>query len=128
LDHFLRILADTFFLSLLQELFDSILWNAVNSLWDSPVQPTLGSEWKTWKHEVMKWFSTSHPISSGGDLQQQTSDDLLTTSLQLSRKRPKLEVRRAEAHASQVETIGSGQAITLDIDSAYFNGRDTVTG
>jgi len=127
LDHFLRILADTFFLSLLQELFDSILWNAVNSLWDSPVQPTLGSEWKTWKHEVMKWFSTSHPISSGGDLQQQTSDDLLTTSLQLSRKRPKLEVRRAEAHASQVETIGSGQAITLDIDSAYFNGRDTVT-
>ncbi|XP_062154230.1 histone-lysine N-methyltransferase SUVR5 isoform X2 [Alnus glutinosa] len=110
-----------------EELFDSILWNAVNSLWDSPVQPTLGSEWKTWKHEVMKWFSTSHPISSGGDLQQQTSDDLLTTSLQLSRKRPKLEVRRAEAHASQVETIGSGQAITLEIDSAYFNGRDTVT-
>lgn len=109
-----------------EELFDSILWNDVNSLWDSPVQPTLGSEWKTWKHEVMKWFSTSHPISGGGDMQQQTSDDLLTTSLQLSRKRPKLEVRRAEPHASQVETFGSDQAITLDIDSAYFSGRDTV--
>ncbi|GMY11618.1 histone-lysine N-methyltransferase SUVR5 isoform X1 [Fagus crenata] len=111
-----------------EELFDSILWNAVNSLWDSPVQPTLGSEWKTWKHEVMKWFSTSHPISSGGDAQQQTSDGLLTTGPQFSRKRPKLEVRRAEAHASQVETIGSDQAMTLEIDSSYFSVRDTVNG
>ncbi|KAG2719951.1 hypothetical protein I3760_02G014500 [Carya illinoinensis] len=109
-----------------EDLFDSILWNEVNSLWDSPVQPTLGSEWKTWKHEVMKWFSTSHPVFSAGDMQQQASDDLLTTSLQLSRKRPKLEVRRAEPHASQVETFGSDQAVTLEIDSAYFSSRDTV--
>lgn len=109
-----------------EELVESILWNSVNSLKDSLVQPTLGSEWKTWKHEVMKWFSTSHPISTGGDMQQQTSDDLLTTNLQVSRKRPKLEVRRAEAHASQMEAIGSDQAITFEIDSAYFNGRDTV--
>lgn len=111
-----------------EELFDSILWNAVNALWDSPVQPTLGSEWKTWKHEVMKWFSTSHPIASGGDAQQQTNDGLLTTGLQFSRKRPKLEVRRAEAHASQVETIGSDQAMNLEIDSSYFSVRDTVNG
>ncbi|GAV68269.1 SET domain-containing protein/Pre-SET domain-containing protein [Cephalotus follicularis] len=103
-----------------EELFDCILWNEVKSLWDAPVQPTLGSEWKTWKHEVMKWFS-SHPISTGGDLEQRSSDGPLTTSLQVGRKRPKLEVRRAEAHASQVEANGSNQAMNVDIDTEFFN-------
>ncbi|KAG7993858.1 hypothetical protein I3843_01G027000 [Carya illinoinensis] len=110
-----------------EDLFDFILWKEVNSLWDSPVQPTLGSEWKTWKHEVMKWFSTAHPVSSARDVQLQTSDDLLNTNLQLSKKRPKLEVRRAEPHAFAVETFVSDQAITLEIDSAYSNGQDAVS-
>ncbi|XP_039053405.1 histone-lysine N-methyltransferase SUVR5-like isoform X2 [Hibiscus syriacus] len=52
-----------------EELYDAILWNEVRSLGDATVQPTLGSEWKTWKHEVVKWFSTSHPVSSAGDYQ-----------------------------------------------------------
>ncbi|PQP92515.1 histone-lysine N-methyltransferase SUVR5 [Prunus yedoensis var. nudiflora] len=109
-----------------EELVESILWNEVQSLQNAPLQPTLGSEWKTWKHEVMKWFSTSHPISNGVDFQQQSSDGPLATSLQTGRKRPKLEVRRAEAHASQVESRGSDEAIAIEIDSEFFNNRDTA--
>ncbi|XP_031270722.1 histone-lysine N-methyltransferase SUVR5 isoform X6 [Pistacia vera] len=108
------------------ELYDFILWNEVNSLWDAPVQPTLGSEWKTWKHEVMKWFSTSHPLSNGGELEQRSSDGPSTTSLQASRKRPKLEVRRAEPHASVMENNDSNQPLAFEIDSEFFNSRDTV--
>ncbi|GKU99115.1 hypothetical protein SLEP1_g12009 [Rubroshorea leprosula] len=107
-----------------EELFDSVLWNEVKSLWDAPVQPTLGSEWKTWKHEVMKWFSTSHPISTAGDMGQKGGDGSL--NLQVSRKRPKLEVRRAEMHASQMQTNGSDQTMTVEIDSDFFSSRDTV--
>ncbi|GLU13667.1 hypothetical protein SLE2022_302870 [Rubroshorea leprosula] len=107
-----------------EELFDSILWNEVRSLWDAPVQPTLGSEWKTWKHEVMKWFSTSHPISTAGGIGQRGSDGSLNA--QVSQKRPKLEVRRAETHASQVQTNNSDQTMTVEIDSDFFSSRDTV--
>ncbi|XP_048334681.2 histone-lysine N-methyltransferase SUVR5 isoform X3 [Ziziphus jujuba] len=109
-----------------EELYDSILWNEVHSLRDAPVQPTLGSEWKTWKHEVMKWFSTSNPMTNGGESQQQSNDSPLTASPQVSRKRPKLEVRRAETHASQVESRGSDQSVTLEIDSGFFNNVDIV--
>ncbi|TQD72798.1 hypothetical protein C1H46_041671 [Malus baccata] len=109
-----------------KELVDSILWNEVQSLQNAPLQPTLGSEWKTWKHEVMKWFSTSHPISNSVDMQKQSSDGPLTPNPQVGRKRPKLEVRRAEANASQVETRGSDEAIAIEIDSEFFNNRDTA--
>lgn len=108
-----------------EELYDYILWNEVNSLWDAPVQPTLGSEWKTWKHEVMKWFSTSHPLSNGGDMEPRQSDGSLTTSLQVCRKRPKLEVRRPDSHASPLENSDSNQPLALEIDSEYFNSQDT---
>ncbi|KAK9285293.1 hypothetical protein L1049_024484 [Liquidambar formosana] len=109
-----------------EELISAILWKEINSPWDAPVQPKLGSEWKTWKHEVMKWFSTSHPITSGGDTEQQSCDSPSTTNMQISRKRPKLEVRRADVHASQVETKDSHQAITVDIDSGFFDSRDII--
>ncbi|XP_062102311.1 histone-lysine N-methyltransferase SUVR5 isoform X2 [Humulus lupulus] len=111
-----------------EELFDSIQWNEVHSLRDALVQPTLGSEWKTWKQEVMKWFSTSHPLTSGGDQQQESSDGPLTPSLQVSRKRPKLEVRRAETHAFQVESRESNQSGNLEIDSDFFDHRDIING
>ncbi|KAM6564508.1 hypothetical protein CsatB_024506 [Cannabis sativa] len=111
-----------------EELFDSIQWNDVHSLRDALVQPTLGSEWKTWKQEVMKWFSTSHPLTSGVDQQQESSDGPLTPSLQVSRKRPKLEVRRAETHAFQVESRESNQSGNLEIDSYYFDNRDIING
>ncbi|XVF61946.1 hypothetical protein PTKIN_Ptkin08bG0175900 [Pterospermum kingtungense] len=104
-----------------EELFDSILWNEVRSH-----QPALGSEWKTWKHEVMKWFSTSHPVSTSGDIDQRNTNGPSNTSLQVSRKRPKLEVRRAETHASQVQSNDSDQAMTVEIDSEFFSSQDAV--
>ncbi|GMP28218.1 hypothetical protein CsSME_00003856 [Camellia sinensis var. sinensis] len=106
-----------------EELFDSIMWDEVSLLLDVAVQPELVSEMKNWKHEVMKWFSTSHPLPSGGDMEQRTKDSPLTAGLQLSRKRPKLEVRRAESHTSQVDTHGSQQAISVEIDAGFFDGR-----
>ncbi|KAJ6740190.1 HISTONE-LYSINE N-METHYLTRANSFERASE SUVR5 [Salix purpurea] len=113
-------------LQLAPELSNSILWNEIDSLRDASVQSTLASEWKTWKHEAMKWFSTSHPVASGGDMEQQNCDSLSPTiSLQASRKRPKLEVRRAETHASQMETTSPLQTLTVEIDSEFFSNRDT---
>ncbi|CAK7339486.1 unnamed protein product [Dovyalis caffra] len=110
-----------------EELSNSILWDEIDSLRDAPVQSTLGSEWKTWKHEAMKWFSISHLATSGGDMEQQNCDSLSPTiSLQASRKRPKLEVRRAETHASQVEISSPLQTTTVEIDSEFFNNRDPV--
>ncbi|XP_059645176.1 histone-lysine N-methyltransferase SUVR5 isoform X2 [Cornus florida] len=109
-----------------EELVDSIMWNEINLLSDVAVQSELGSEWKSWKHEVMKCFSLSNPISSDGDMEQQSNDSPLPTGLQVSTKRPKLEVRRAEAHAFQVDTQGSHQAGTVEIDTGFFDGRDTV--
>ncbi|XP_022751346.1 histone-lysine N-methyltransferase SUVR5-like isoform X2 [Durio zibethinus] len=109
-----------------EELFDTILWNEVRSLGDAPVQPTLGSEWKTWKHEVMKWFSTSHPVSTAGDVDHWNGDGPSNISTQVSKKRPKLEVRRAETHASQVQSNGSDQTITVEIDSDFFSRQDAV--
>ncbi|XP_027361259.1 histone-lysine N-methyltransferase SUVR5-like isoform X2 [Abrus precatorius] len=110
-----------------EELFDSISWNDVNTLWDAPVQPLLGSEWKTLKHDVMKWFSTPHSLTSSKDTQQQSSDDLYQANLQVCRKRPKLEVRRAETHASQVEIKGSDHSIALDTDPGFFKNQDTLS-
>ncbi|XP_050205052.1 histone-lysine N-methyltransferase SUVR5 [Mercurialis annua] len=109
-----------------EELSESILWNEVNSLWNAPVQPTLGSERKTWKQEVMKFFSTSHFVSHSGDLEHRSSGSSSTVSLQVSRKRPKLEVRRAEPQASQVETNSPLQTMTVEIDSEFFNNRDNM--
>ncbi|KAJ8764536.1 hypothetical protein K2173_006276 [Erythroxylum novogranatense] len=109
-----------------EELFDSILWDDISSLRDPPGQPTFTSEWKTWKHEVMKWFSTSHPISSGDDMEHRSCDSPSTPSLQVSMKRPKLEVRRAEPHSSQVETSNTLQSMTVEIDSEFFNNRDSI--
>lgn len=110
-----------------EELFDSILWNDVNNLWDSPVQPILGSEWKTWKHDIMKWFAPSPPLSSSKDTPRQISLDPYQTNLQVSRKRPKLEVRRADTHASKVEFKGADHAIALVNDPGFFKNQETLS-
>ncbi|GAB4848903.1 hypothetical protein Ancab_003715 [Ancistrocladus abbreviatus] len=113
-----------------EELAASILWNEVNSLRDAQGQPALGPEWKTWKHEVMKYFSTSHLLSSCGDLEQVNTDRNINgplTSVQVGRKRAKLEVRRAEPHASQLENQNSREDTAVEIDSEFFVGRTTVT-
>ncbi|KAK7252873.1 hypothetical protein RIF29_37126 [Crotalaria pallida] len=109
-----------------EELLNSILWNDVKTLWDELVQPTLSSEWKTWKHDVIKWFSTSPSLSSNKITQQQTSDGSYQANLQVCRKRPKLEVRRADTHASQVETKVSDHSIALESDPAFFKSQDTL--
>ncbi|KAG8384504.1 hypothetical protein BUALT_Bualt04G0124800 [Buddleja alternifolia] len=102
-----------------EELADSILWNEVNLPSSEPSQGDLGSDWKSWKHEVMKWFSVSHPICNAVGSDQPINDSLLTTGLQLTRKRPKLEVRRADTHASS-----SHQSV--ETDSTFFNGFEIV--
>ncbi|XP_065874017.1 histone-lysine N-methyltransferase SUVR5-like [Euphorbia lathyris] len=109
-----------------EELSDSIRWNEVNSLSNAPVQPTLGSEWKTWKHEFMKWFSTSQTLSSSGDVEQRSCESPSNMSLPVSRKRAKLEVRRAEPHASQVETSNSLQSMAAETDSGFFSNRGSI--
>ncbi|XP_027151736.1 histone-lysine N-methyltransferase SUVR5 isoform X1 [Coffea eugenioides] len=106
-----------------EELVESIVWDEVHSLSNATAQLDLSTEWRTWKHEVMKWFSMSNPISSGGDLEQPSNDSPLTVGIQMSRKRPKLEVRRAEMHGSQAQVIQSShQDVAVEIDSAFFNG------
>ncbi|KAK7263044.1 hypothetical protein RJT34_30628 [Clitoria ternatea] len=110
-----------------EELFDSIIWNDINTLWDAPAQPTLGLEWKAWKHDVIKWFSRLPSFTSSKDMQQKTSDGLYQVSLQVCRKRPKLEVRRADMHGSLVETKSLDHAITLETDSGFCRNQDTLS-
>ena len=78
-------------------MFDSILWNDVHTLRDAPTQQKLNSEWKTWNHDVMKWFSTFISFSSNSSAHQHSfsNDGLYQASLQDGSKRPKLNVRRA---------------------------------
>ncbi|KAL0377808.1 UNVERIFIED_CONTAM: Histone-lysine N-methyltransferase SUVR5 [Sesamum radiatum] len=105
-----------------EELADSILWNEVNLLSSEAAQADLGSDWKSWKHEVMKWFSVSHPISTAVGSDQPINDSPLTMGLQMTRKRPKLEIRRADTHASS-----SHQSVPVETDSTFFNGYDVNT-
>ncbi|RYQ80435.1 hypothetical protein Ahy_Scaffold1g106850 isoform B [Arachis hypogaea] len=110
-----------------EELSDSILWNDVNSLWRTPAQPMLGSDWKSWKHDVMKWFTTSPSLSCSKDTQPQTPDASYAANLQVSRKRAKLEVRRADTHASQAERKDVNQSVALETDLGFFKNQDTLS-
>ncbi|KAK4346551.1 hypothetical protein RND71_032890 [Anisodus tanguticus] len=106
-----------------EELADSILGNELNSLPNEGLHLDLNSQWKNCKSEVMKWFSVSHPVSGSGDVEQPNNDSPLTMELQQSRKRPKLEVRRAEAHALPVEFQVSHQAVTVGFDAGVLGGH-----
>nr|XP_043614792.1 histone-lysine N-methyltransferase SUVR5 [Erigeron canadensis]XP_043614793.1 histone-lysine N-methyltransferase SUVR5 [Erigeron canadensis] len=99
-----------------EELSDAINWNEVHTLPTSSVQPEVSSEWKTMKPEVMKWFSMSNPSFSNGDIEQQSDEVFPNMGLQVSRKRPKLEIRRAEVHPLPLETK------PVEIDSTFFDG------
>ncbi|KAI3669885.1 hypothetical protein L6452_41347 [Arctium lappa] len=101
-----------------EELGEAINWNEVHTLSNE-----VGSEWKALKPEVMKWFSMSNPSFNTGDTEQQSNDGFSNTGLQVSRKRPKLEVRRAEMQTPQLETEGSNQSLAIGIDSRFFNGQ-----
>lgn len=106
-----------------EELGEAINWNEVHTLSNAAVQAEVGSEWKTLKPEVMKWFSMSNPSFNGGDMEQQSNDRFSNTGLQVSRKRPKLEIRRAEMQTPQLETEGSNQSLAVEMDSRFFNGQ-----
>ncbi|KAM3363600.1 histone-lysine N-methyltransferase SUVR5 isoform X2 [Capsicum galapagoense] len=107
-----------------EELADSILLNELNSLSNEGLDFDLNSQWKNCKSEVMKWFSLSHPLSDSGDIEQPNNDSPLTMELQQSRKRPKLEVRRAETHALPVEFQVSHQAVPAGFDAGILGGHN----
>lgn len=104
-----------------QELVNSIRWDEVHSLSNGSAQLELNTEWKSWKHEVMKGFSISNPTSNSGDMEKRNNENPRGMEIQMSRKRPKLEVRRAEGHSSQVGPI-SNHDQSVEIDSAFFSG------
>ncbi|CAH2061333.1 unnamed protein product [Thlaspi arvense] len=108
-------------IELLNEEFDNcIQWNEVKSISDSQMQLMVLSEWKTWKHDVTKWFSISR--RSVGEIAQQESSSktVFDSDVQASRKRPKLEIRRAETtQASQMETD-----VLTATGSEFFSFRD----
>lgn len=110
-----------------EELVESIMWNEINLLWDAPVQQDMGPEWKTWKQDAMKLFSILNPISSGGDTEQNCNDNLSPTNLQTSRKRAKLEIRRADFHTSSTDpkVSQSHQSLAIGIDTGFFDGGDS---
>ncbi|KAI4330330.1 hypothetical protein MLD38_028628 [Melastoma candidum] len=117
--------------TLKEELFENVLWKEVNSLWNGVIQGVLGSEWRTWKHDVVKWFSAAHehqPLTNVDCFQQHDLNHLVIPSVPVMVKRPKLEVRRAEVHASQLDATESGEATNIVIESAYFNHEDTANG
>lgn len=100
---------------LIEELENAILWDNVSKLWENPVQPGQSEEWKTWKREVMKVFSTTIPytiLASDKKVDKESREDygrtdpLDTDNLEVSRKRQKLEVRRGISSETK-DTNGS---------------------
>ncbi|EOA26462.1 hypothetical protein CARUB_v10022510mg [Capsella rubella] len=103
-------------IELLNEEFDScIKWNEVKSVSETTM---VLSEWKTWKHDIAKWFSISR--RSIGEIAQQNGENVFNSDVQTSHKRPKLEIRRAETtNASQMVTETSPQELAA-MDSEPF--------
>lgn len=118
---------------LMKELVNSVLWDDVAKLWDAPVQPNLGSDWKTWKQECMKWFSISNPLPAPGfegENEKTTHfEDMDITKSELSRKRPKLEIRRGETRSSEVADVQGSepQAHMQMVDSFISNQQELST-
>ncbi|CAA7033173.1 unnamed protein product [Microthlaspi erraticum] len=105
-----------------EELDNCIRWNEVKSVSDSSSQTQLMvlSEWKTWKHDTRKWFSISRRTVGEVAEQSNSSKSVFDSDVQASRKRPKLEIRRAET------TNASPQQELPAIDSEFFSQRDSV--
>lgn len=114
---------------LTKELMASVQWSKVEDLWNAPIQPELGSEWKTWKLEAMRWFSTSHPIAKDANVSQRNCDASVSMEPRNSSKRPKLEIRRAESCASQIEPSDCrivSQYVKVDTDSGHSACQGTI--
>ncbi|KAE8720641.1 Detected protein of unknown function [Hibiscus syriacus] len=59
-------------------------------------------------------------------LRNENSDSPSHTSIPVSKKRPKLEICRAQTHASQVLSNDSDQIMAVEIDSDFFSNRDAA--
>ncbi|XP_076921428.1 histone-lysine N-methyltransferase SUVR5-like [Bidens hawaiensis] len=94
-----------------EELSESIKWNEVQALPNSNTD--IGSEWRTLKPEVMKWFSMSNPSFNTENTEPQNNDGFPNPGLQVSRKRAKLEIRRAETAAPPVDTLYNWPIVPL---------------
>lgn len=87
---------------LYEELRQSVLWSKVDALWNTSVQPELVPEWKTWKQEVMKQYFSLHPAGNVANFEKNNCYDDPALDQQVSRKRPKLEIRRGETQISHM--------------------------
>ncbi|KAJ1280652.1 hypothetical protein BS78_04G249300 [Paspalum vaginatum] len=94
---------------LYEELRQSVHWSKVDELWNASVQPELVPEWKTWKQEVMKQYFSLHPAGNVGNFEKNNCFDDPALNQQVSRKRPKLEVRRGE---TQIPHMGEADCRT----------------
>ncbi|CAL9044168.1 histone-lysine N-methyltransferase SUVR5 isoform X1 [Musa acuminata AAA Group] len=112
---------------LTEELMDSVLWMKVNELWSAPMQPELSLEWKTWKQEAMKYFFSSYPTATVGDMGPNNVTNSLVVDFETSRKRPKLEVLHAETYISQMESPTCkefSQVNMVEADLRHFNCQE----
>lgn len=102
-----------------EELGEAINWNEVQTHTNTP---EINTEWKTLKPEIMKYFSISNPSFNNGETEQQNEVSPNTnTSPQVSRKRPKLEIRRA----TQLEPEGGANpSFPTETDSRFFNNNN----
>jgi hypothetical protein len=62
-------------------LNDSFLWKDARALSNAPMQPKLGSEWETWKHDVIKCFATFSSFFSNTEPQHALSSDSLLATI-----------------------------------------------
>lgn len=99
----------------------------MDELWNAPVQPELGPEWRTWKQEAMKWFFASHVRANVQDVEHNIFDISVKEEPQTSRKRVKLEIRRPETCASRIEVSNCKRLShikSLDIDCGHDISED----
>lgn len=112
---------------MIQQLIDSVLWKNVEELWDAPVQPELGSEWRTWKQEATKLLNTSNSLCSSGDSGKQIYHDCVSISHQMNEKHSKLEIHQSEGFTAETDT-GSfryqSEANVMDTNSSYIHCKD----
>jgi hypothetical protein len=103
---------------LYEELRQSVLWSKIQELWNASVQPELVPEWKTWKQEVMKQYFSSHPCGNVANFEKNNCYNDPALDQQVSRKRPKLEVRRGD---TQISHMGEADGRTAKEDLKRSN-------
>ncbi|KAG6504134.1 histone-lysine N-methyltransferase SUVR5-like isoform X1 [Zingiber officinale] len=86
--------------TLIEELMDSIFWVKINELWNAPMQPELGPEWKTWRQDAMKLFFSSPSTHVYGNTGPNNVRGSLVVGNEASGRYSKLEICKAEICAT----------------------------